>query len=62
MGSPYSVKYTDTGTNPEEGCQVRDERLHDKDIWLWDPYAKRSGMGHSTEETVGQQILHAVQD
>ena len=48
------------GKNPEEGCQIRDGRLHDKDTWLCDSYAGQPGMGHIADKKAEQQTLHAI--
>ena len=62
VGSQHPIQHTDPWTNPEEGCQVRDEWLHDEDSWLRDSHARRSGMGHIAEQTARQQALHSIQD
>ena len=52
----------DPGPSTEEGSKVRDQRLYDKDTWLCDTHARRSGMAHSTKKAARQQALHAIQD
>ena len=54
--------HKDPGPSPEEGSDIRDQRLHDENNWLCDTHAKRPMMGHSTEEAARQQALHAIQD
>ena len=50
VGSFNLMQHTEPGTNPEEGCQIHDERLHDKGTWLCDPYARQLGKGHIAAE------------
>ena len=57
VGSNHPIQHTGPGTSPEESCQIYFQRLHNKDTWLCDQDAGRSGMGYITEKATSQQTL-----